>query len=176
MEQIKMRNLSEEVIQKVIVNNEGDHIAVNVNDAGLVDRYADIIQWFNEKEKKLEEKNRELEQRYKDHKMVETKEDGSIEIDVEMIKAYGTMRKELFAEMCRRIEELFNNQNIVRKYFRACYEVTEDFVPDEECIVDMVNSIGEVMDKVFGMRTERISRKYNLNRAGRRAVQKGAGK
>lgn len=172
MEQIKMQNLSEEIIQKVIVNKQGDCILINVNDANLIDNYTDIIQWFNEKQKELDEKDKVFEEKYAGQKMVEKQEDGTIDVNVDMLREYGTMRRDLFVEMCEKIEALLNNQNIVRKYFRACYEITEDFVPDEECIIDMVNSIGGVLETVFNMRTERISKKYNLNRAGRRAVKK----
>ena len=56
----------------------------------------------------------------------------------------------------------------VRNVFHECYEIHEDFVPDENVLIDFVNTVVPVMNELFATRTEAIHKKYSPNRATRR--------
>lgn len=172
MEQISMKNTSEEILKKVLVNENDDYILLNVNDATLVEKHIELIQWLEGKQTELEEKNKALEEKYKGQESISKKDDGTIEINTDMIMEITRLKCDLYKETCVRINAVFN-QEVVKKYFRSCYELNPDFVPDEECVVDLINSLSEVVEKMYKTRMERIHKKYNTNRQGRRAEARG---
>lgn len=165
---IKMNNTSEELLKKVMVNEDDDYIVVNANDATLVERYAELIQWLENQQTEMETKANELEEKYKGQSAVTKDEDGTVNVNTEMILELTRVKSDLYKEVCTRIDNLFG-QEVVNKYFKSCYELNSDFVPDEECIIDMVNSLSEVIEKIYKARLERIRKKYSTNRQGRRA-------
>lgn len=172
MEQISMKNTSEEILKKVIVNEQDDYILLNANDSSLVERYMELVKWLEEKQRYYEQQEKKFAEKYKDQKAIEQKENGDVEVNTDMLLDLTRMQCELYKETCSRIDAVFN-QEVVKKYFRSCYEITPDFVPDEECIIDLINSLSEVVEKIYKTRMERIKNKYNTNRQGRRAAARG---
>ena len=65
--------------------------------------------------------------------------------------------------MIEEIDSLFGKDTI-RNVFRECYELDEDFVPDEDALIDFVNTVMPVMNDLFDMRTKEIRKKYSPNR------------
>ena len=73
--------------------------------------------------------------------------------------------------MIREIDALFGKDTI-KNVFHECYELNENFVPDEDALVDFVNTVMPVMNELFKTRTEAIHRKYSPNRKARRRHNK----
>ena len=53
---------------------------------------------------------------------------------------------------------------MLKKYFRALYEINPDFVPDEECIMDFLEEISPVLQTIYQERGRQINQKYGKNR------------
>ncbi len=172
MEQIRMKNSSEELLKKVVVNEQEDYIVLNANDSSLVERYVELIQWMENKQKELEEQGKAFEEKHKGQKALNKNEDGSVDYNTDMLLELAKMQCGVYKEVCEKVDAIFN-QEVVKKYFRSCYEINPDFVPDEECVIDLLNSLSEVIETVYKIRMERISKKYSANRKGRRAAARG---
>lgn len=81
------------------------------------------------------------------------------------------MRIGILEGMIREIDALFGKDTI-HNVFSDCYERHEDFVPDEDALVDFFNAVMPVMNDLFQTRTEEIHKKYSANRASRRRNKK----
>ena len=152
-EVLKIKNRAEENLQKIEVNSYGDLVYINANDAGIFDRYADFLKWLEEKDAEVEKKRVELEEQYKDAE------------GIDAFIAVTHYKKELFEEAAKRIDDIFGH-DIIRKYFRVMYEMHEGFVPDEECILDFIDTITPALNTIFEGRRKRIEKKYSVQRKG----------
>lgn len=152
-EAIKIHNRAEENLQKIEVNSYGDFVYINANDAGIFDRYADFLHWLEGKDAEIEKTRAEMEEKYKDAETIDA------------FIAVSHYKKELFEEAAKRIDDIFGH-DIVHKYFRVMYEMHEGFVPDEECILDFIDTITPALNTIFEGRRKRIEKKYSVNRKG----------
>ena len=99
-------------------------------------------------------------------KIVEENEDGGINIDTEQLLAFSKLRIGICQECCVKIDELFG-MGTIRKYFRNSYEISDDFIPDEDCLIDFFEEMAPVFGAIFGKRTEQLKSKYSKDRKGR---------
>ena len=86
---------------------------------------------------------------------------------MDIIVDASKMRIGIIEGMIREIDTLFGKDTI-RNVFRQSYEMHEDFVPDEDALIDFVNAVMPVMSDLFQTRNEAIRKKYSPNRAARR--------
>lgn len=55
----------------------------------------------------------------------------------------------------------------IRKVYRECYEENEDFVPSIAALIEFIEQINPVMEKLFKERFEFNKRKFNRGRCGK---------
>lgn len=153
-------------IKKIeICNLDGDLLTVlkiNTADAETAKKFVElagnleaIANSGEEKAKACEEKYRE----YRDKKFEELPD----EIMTGIIVDASNVRIEVLKNMIAEIDSLFGTDTI-RNVFRNCYEINDDFVPDEDALIDFVNKIMPVMNELFDLRTKTIRKNYSPNR------------
>lgn len=98
--EFRTNNKSEDSLAKVFLNSEDDFIYINVKDATIFDRFAELLQWLEKKEADL----REQEKNSKDYAVRD--ENGDIvDVDVDEFLRCSSLRS------CTPEEgELFNNE------------------------------------------------------------------
>lgn len=161
---------------KVELNEFGDYVIINTGDASFAKRYGDLLKWMEEKDDHLSEVAENMEKKYKDSPMITTDEDGNAEIDAEQFSEFVKIKTEFYRDAEEKISALFG-QDVLKKYFRAFYEINPEFVPDEECIMDFLEEISPVLEKIYSQRFDRINQKYSKDRkfGMKSAVEAGKG-
>lgn len=165
MKEYKVGQKHEEGIIKVYLNPQDDYILLDQNDARTVERYTKLIEWFDRKQAVYRKDAEDFSRTFKDRKMVEEKEDGEIKVDTEQLLAFSKLHVGICRECCEKIDELLG-ADTVRKYFRASYEIAEDFIPDEDCILDFFEEMAPIFGEIFGKRTSQLKSRYSKNRKG----------
>jgi hypothetical protein len=158
--EFRTNNKSEDSLAKVFLNSEDDFIYINVKDATIFDRFAELLQWLEKKEADL----REQEKNSKDYAVRD--ENGDIvDVDVDEFLRCSSLRTETCKEVVNRIDGIFG-ENTIRKYFHKFYEINPGFVPDDECIYDFLDEMTPILNELFSEREKRIELKYNRERKG----------
>lgn len=165
MKEYKVGQKQEEGIIKVYLNQQDDFILLDQNDARTVEKYTKLIEWFDKKQAVYKQDAEEFSKTFKNRKMVEEKEDGDVNIDTEQLLAFSKLHVNICRECCEKIDELFGTGTI-KKYFRTSYEISEDFIPDEDCIIDFFEEMAPIFGEIFGKRTSRLKSKYSKERKG----------
>ena len=96
-------------LRKIGVNDKGDYLEISINDSSVFDRFADLMTWLQEKEK-------DLNQFQKDHA-------GEKADDPEVLGMYAAKRTETYQECCERLDKVFGEG--------CCRKVLGEIVPDE---------------------------------------------
>jgi len=155
-----------EKLIRVEVNDVGDYIVLNPADASFTTRYAAFLKWLEAKEKELRKISDEADKKYEGRKMISENEDGTLDIDVdqysELVNIYATAYKEITEQL----EELFG-QDVLKKYFRICYEVNPDFIPDMDYIGDFLEEMSPVLNEIYDAHFEKVKGRYSRNRRGK---------
>lgn len=171
MKEYKVGRKREEGIIKVYLNPYDDYILLDQNDAGTVGRYTKLIEWFDRKQAAYKKEAEDFSRTFKGRKIVEEKEDGDVKVDTEQLLAFSKLHVGICRECCEKIDELLG-ADTVRKYFRASYEISGDFIPDEDCILDFFEEMAPIFGEIFGKRTGQLKSRYGKNRKGSRAKPK----
>ena len=171
MKEFRIGQDREEELIKIYLNKHDDFILLNQNDAKTVEKYTLLIEWFDKKQTAYNQDIKEFTEKYKGRNIIEEKEDGDINIDTEQLLAFSALRVNACVECCKRIDELIG-EGTIKKYFRDHYEVSEDFIPDEDCIIDFFEETAPVFGQIFGKRTDRLKSQYSKNRKGKHTKTK----
>ena len=157
-------------IKTIEVNNlEGELITVlriNTADAATATRFVELVHNLEEVVNLGEDDVNSYREKYKEYEgeqMAKLPDNVRMDIIVDASK----MRIGIIEGMIREIDTLFGKDTI-RNVFRQSYEMHEDFVPDEDALIDFVNAVMPVMSDLFQTRNEAIRKKYSPNRAARR--------
>lgn len=157
-------------IKKIAVNDSDGNIItvllINTADAATAKRFAELANNLEEiinagdsdidvyKEKYMEYEGKDFE-------------DLPDAVKTDIIVDASKIRITVLEGMIKEIDALFGKDTI-HNVFKECYELHEDFVPDEDALIDFVNTVMPVMNELFATRTESIRKKYSPNRAARR--------
>lgn len=157
-------------IKTIEVNNlEGELITVlriNTADAATATRFVELVHNLEEVVNLGEDDVNSYREKYKEYEGEEfDKLPDNVRMDI--IVDASKMRIGIIEGMIREIDTLFGKDTI-RNVFRQSYEMHEDFVPDEDTLIDFVNAVMPVMSDLFQTRNEAIRKKYSPNRAARR--------
>ena len=136
-------------IRLVTINEAGDTAAISINDPTFIDRFAEFFDWFGKSGDELVS--------YID----ETEVNGS---SLESITKTTSKRVELCKKGRDRIDELFGEG--------TCKKVFGVEVPDEVCIMEVVEAMMPFVNEAFKERGQHIDRKYSRNRKGARSRQR----
>lgn len=164
----RIQNRHSERTIKVFVNDFDDYILLDPSDTTLAMRFQRFMAWLNTRGQELQKEAAELDETYKGTPMVtENEETGETDIDLEQFGKFAEIQCSFFQEIADKLNEVFG-QDVLRKYFRASYEINPEFIPDDLAIQDFLDSITPVMEQVFKTRFDRINAKYNTGRKGGR--------
>ena len=157
-------------IKTIEVNNlEGELITVlriNTADAATATRFVELVHNLEEVVNLGEDDVNSYREKYKEYEGEEfDKLPDNVRMDI--IVDASKMRIGIIEGMIREIDTLFGKDTI-RNVFCQSYEMHEDFVPDEDALIDFVNAVMPVMSDLFQTRNEAIRKKYSPNRAARR--------
>ena len=153
-------------VKKIEVNNmDGELITVlriKTSDANVAKKFVEIAGNLDEIANSGDEKAKVFSEKYKEYEKQKL-EDSPDDVKTEIIVDASNFRMEVLEKMIEEIDSLFG-KGTIRNVFRECYELDEDFVPDEDALVDFVNTVMPVMNELFDMRTQAIRKKYSPNR------------
>lgn len=170
MQERRLGNNNDNLV-KVYVNEADDYIILDRSDTTFTQRFAQFIEWMENKQKELEVKGKELDEKYAGKPIVSNGEDGEVHVDTEQFMVLANMRVELFKECVERIDSIFGKDTI-RKYFRQAYEHIPDYVPDDTAISDFLEEITPVLEEIFKEKMKKMDSKYNRNRKGKHSKTK----
>ena len=146
-------------LKKIAIKDEdGDLVTVlrvNVADADTAECFAKIINNLQEISANCE---KEAMAWKKEHEQEET---ASGEVDVERVLQINRIRVRYLKQIAEEIDKLFGEGTVQSIY--------GDIVPDEAALVEFVEGIIPVMNKLFGKRYEMTRKRYNSGRKGARA-------
>ncbi|MCI7131211.1 MAG: RNA polymerase subunit sigma [Lachnospiraceae bacterium] len=153
-------------IKKIeICNLEGELLTVlkiNTADADTAKKFVELANNLEEIANSGEEKAKECAKKYSEYEK-QTFEELPDDIKTGMIVDASNVRIEVLKKMIAEIDGLFGKDTI-HNVFRECYEISEDFVPDEDALIDFVNKVMPVMNDLFDLRAKAIRKNYNPNR------------
>ena len=146
-------------VRKIAIKNEdGDVITVlsiNVADADTAERFGQVI---NKLERISDNCEKEAAAWKKENPQEKTE---SGEVDVETVLQANRIRVKYLKQIAEEIDGLFGEDTVKNVY--------GDFTPDETALVEFVEKIIPVMNKLFGKRYEMTRKRYNSGRKGARA-------
>lgn len=161
-----IRNQVSKKVVKVEVNDSGDYIVLYPGDTSFTTRYAAFLEWLKAKEKEMETVAAEAEKKYEGRKLVSENEDGTQDIDVEQFSEMVNIYATVYKEITEKLEELFG-QDVLKKFYKECYEVNPDFIPDIEYIGDFLEAVSPVLNDIYNAHFEKAKGRYNRNRKGK---------
>lgn len=146
MEEIKLSS----GIKKIAIKDEdGDLITVITVDTANADtakKFAGVIDKLNNISQNCEKEATEWRNNHKD------------DINVDAALELNSIRVKYLNQITESIDGLFGED--------AMKQIYGDIVPDELAIVEFVEQVIPVMNKLFNKRFEQVQNKYNIKRRG----------
>lgn len=160
-----MRELiAESNIEEVAIKNEkGEILHILRIDKGDTDtpiRFGALIDNLENIAKEVEGETKKLEEKYSNSSDEFNRVIEEAIIHVKYLKI-----------IISEIDALFGADTI-RNIFAESYELNEDFVPDEYCLMDFIEKIMPIMSELFGERYKIKNKKYNVSRKGKHNMSK----
>lgn len=153
----------QEKLFTLYLNDKDEYIQINVNDAAVFDRFADFLSWIYKKSEEIQAEEKAFKEKY--GAIIKGDEEGDIDVNTDAVVELFKLRSSAYRETEERIDMIFGT-GTCKKYFRPMYEISPDFVPDDECFFDFLEEITPVLNNLFADRRKRIELKYNRNRKG----------
>lgn len=157
-------------VRKIDIYNTNDEylttLKINVADVDTARRFAELIQNLEQIADSGSGMADVFEEKYKEYES-QSFDDLPDNVKLDIIVDASKVRIDVLNRMIAEIDALFGKDTI-RNIFKECYELHEDFTPDEDALIDFVNKVMPVMNELFSMRNEEIRKKYSPNRAARR--------
>lgn len=141
-----------------IQNTEGKRLtvlAIDKADKTTAERFAHLIKNLTSITERVEVEEKELRQKYADV----SDEDVNLEQIIDTSKLHIRYINECIDE----INGVFG-ANIIQEVFAENYALNEDFIPDEYALLEFVDKIIPLMNKLFNERFEANKKKYSANR------------
>lgn len=158
-------------VRRIGVNDNGDYISLSVNDVSLLDRFSDLIEWFENKQKELQEFGRYFNERHaRDIERIDTRlqtdefDEDDEKIHNRMIIEVIRKRTEVYRECCEKIDQVFGKD--------CCKKVFGEVLPDEALLAEFLDQMTPIMAKMANERGEKLRAKYNSGRRGKKNVQR----
>lgn len=134
-------------IKKIEVNDDGECISIPISDTAFYERFANILKYFDEKQKDIEQKVHEISEKYSDNENTEKAFDE--------VKMYS----DLCRNVCSELDKLFG-EGCCRKVFVG------NEVPGIELIGDFFEQITPILQRFVQERNKKIELRYNRHRKG----------
>lgn len=156
MEEIKLSS----GIKKIAIKDEdGDLITVITVDTANADtakKFAGVIDKLNNISQNCEKEAAEWRKNHKDDINVDDINVDDINVDAAL--ELNSIRVKYLKQITESIDGLFGED--------AMKQIYGDIVPDELAIVEFVEQVIPVMNKLFNKRFEQVQNKYNIKRRG----------
>ncbi len=153
-------------IKKIEVQNaEGNQITVlqiNVDDSSIVNRFMNLINNLEHVSDEFEKEAREKEEKYKDRPITEESK-----IDTEQVIDICNLNIRFLNRCAEEINAVFGKDTI-KNVFKECYELNEDFVPDESALLRFIDGVIPEMNKLFKQKFERNKKRYSPSNKGKK--------
>lgn len=157
-------------VRKISIYNTEDELLtvlkINVADVDTARRFAELIQNLEQIADSGSGMADVFKEKYKEYES-QSFDDLPDDVKLDIIVDASKVRIEVLNRMIGEIDTLFGKDTI-HNVFKECYELHEDFTPDEDALIDFVNKVMPVMNELFSTRNEAIRKKYSPNRADRR--------
>lgn len=141
-----------------IQNMDGKPLTVLVidkTDKTIAGRFANMIKQLTGITEKAQVDEEQLNRKY-----AETSED---DVNLEKIIETSKIHIKYINDCIKEIDEVFG-ENTIKNVFAENYAVNEDFIPDEYALLEFVESVIPLMNRLFNERFETNKRKYNVGR------------
>lgn len=143
---------------KVVLNDEGDHIAISTDDLPLLDRYIAGLKRIGDMTDEMPGKLEKIEKKYQGMK-------GQSSAASTADRMLETARLNIaFSEEVISIFEGVFGEGVLKKYFRKLYDEVPDFMPEAECFTDFIQKMTPVMEKLFGRKIDVEPHIYSASR------------
>ena len=152
-----------------VTNEKGEQVKVlkvNVNDSNVANRFNRLIQNLEHVSDEFETEVKEKEDKYKDRELVR-ETDGVKKIDTEQITDLCSLNVRYINRCIEEINAVFG-ENTIQDIYKDCYELNEDFVPDEELLLQFVDGVIPEMNKLFEQKFERNKKRYSPANRGKK--------
>lgn len=149
----------ENSIKKITINDEEGNfvteLMIDTADASTRSRFATLI-------KNLEHVSTEFE------KEAEALESKNTENIVDKVVEESRIHVSYLSRCASELDALFGEGTVKRIYAKN-YAMNSYFVPDEYQLLDFIDKVIPLMNKLFNERFERNHNKYNIGRRGKKA-------
>lgn len=143
-------------IKLIDIENERGEVVytlrINTADSNIAQRYAEVLDNLNHVSDEFEEEAKELEKQ---------------EDSQEKVLAAASLHVRTIQKCMDEIESIFGD-GCLKGIYHECYELNEDFVPDEGMLVEFLEKVMPVMETLFNERFEAHKKKYSIKRKGKR--------
>ncbi len=144
-------------VRKIAIKNEDGEVVtvlnINVADADTADRFGKILD-------NLQQISENFQKEADEWRKANPQEEADTE-DVTKILEINRIRVKYLNQIMDEIDGLFGESTVRNVY--------GDIVPDEVALIDFVEKVIPVMNKLFGKRYEMTRKRYNSGRKGARA-------
>jgi len=154
-----MENLELKVetgLKRIKANEYGDVILINVSDASVFERFAKV---YDNVMHVSDEFKKDIEQHEKQFGEDNTSREAVVSISKVNVKYIGRCIEEL--------ETAFGKDSIY-KAFRESYDNIPDFVPDESLLLEFMNGMVPIMEKLFNEKINKDKSRYSVGFKGKR--------
>lgn len=144
-------------VRKIAIKNEDGEVVtvlnINVADADTADRFGKILD-------NLQQISENCQKEADEWRKANPQEEADTE-DVTKILEINRIRVKYLNQIMDEIDGLFGESTVRNVY--------GDIVPDEVALIDFVEKVIPVMNKLFGKRYEMTRKRYNSGRKGARS-------
>ncbi len=146
-------------IKRIAIKDEDDEVIavlrINVADAEVIEKFAKVIDSLNNISDRCdaEAKKRQAE-------VEEVEETDDVMAQIPKAVEINQIRVKYIKEIMDTLDSLFGKETM--------HSIYGDTVPDELALVDFVEGIVPIMNKLFGQRLEISRKRYNTKRKGAR--------
>lgn len=137
-------------------------LKINIANVDTAKKFVNLANNLEEIASSGEEKAKAFAEKYKEYEK-QRFDDIPDKVKTDIIVDATNVRIEVLNKMIAEIDGIFGKDTI-RNVFRECYEISEDFVPDEYALIDFVNKLVPVMNELFDIRINAIHKNYSPKR------------
>lgn len=146
-------------VKKIAIKDEDDEVIavlrINVADAEVIEKFAKVIDDLNHISARCDAEAKKMHPAEK-----EVAESDDVMAQIPKAVEINQIRVKYIKEIMDTLDSLFGQDTM--------HSIYGDTVPDEMALVDFIEGIVPVMNKLFGKRLELSRKKYNTRRRGAR--------
>lgn len=146
-------------IKRIAIKDEDDEVIavlrINVADAEVIEKFAKVIDSLNNISDRCD-----AEAKKSQAEVEEVEETDDVMAQIPKAVEINQIRVKYIKEIMDTLDSLFGKETM--------HSIYGDTVPDELALVDFVEGIVPIMNKLFGKRLEISRKRYNTKRKGAR--------